>query len=118
MQSAWLPIVVGAIVGIFVGLVGTSGAFIVPTLIYVFGLSQLRAQGTSLFIALLPIWIFPLIAYARAGNVQWRLGLLVAIGLAVGSFFGAKFAQNLPEVWLRKGFGVVLLSVALRMLVK
>ena len=111
----WLVMLVGTLVGVFVGLSGTSGAFLIPTLVYGFGLSQLRAQGTSLFIALIPIWVFPLWSYARAGNVQWRLGLLLACGLAVGAFFGGRWAQALPDGLLRKGFAVILAGVAVKM---
>ena len=114
--SPWLIVLAGSIVGILVGLMGTSGAFMIPTMVYVFGLTQLRAQGTSLFIALIPIWIFPLISYARAGNVQWRFGLWMALGLAAGSYFGGQWAQTLPDALLKRGFGLVLLGVAVRML--
>ena len=113
--ATWLVVLIGASVGILVGLTGTSGAFIIPTLVYVFGLTQLRAQGTSLFIALIPLWIAPLWSYARAGNVNWRLGATLAIGLAIGAFVGGRFAQQLPQALLRRGFAVVLLIMAIRM---
>lgn len=113
--AAWAVVLVGAAVGVFVGMVGTSGAVLIPTLVYVFGLTQLRAQGTSLFIALLPVWVFPLWSYARAGNVQWRLGLLLACGMAVGSYFGGRWAQAVPDAVLRKGFAVVLGGLAVKM---
>ena len=87
-------------------------------MVYIFGLNQLRAQGTSLFVALLPIWVLPLWSYARAGNVQWRLGLLLACGLAVGAFFGGRWAQNLPDSLLRKGFALVLAGLAVKMFVQ
>ncbi len=96
-------------------MVGTSGAVLIPTLVYVFGVTQLRAQGTSLFIALLPVWVFPLWSYARAGNVNWRLGALLACGMAFGGFFGGKMAQGLPDAVLRKGFAVVLLGLSVKM---
>lgn len=114
----WLGVPVGLVVGVLVGLVGTSGAFIIPTLILVFGEKQLRAQGTALFIALLPIWISPLLPYWRAGNVNWRLGLMLAIGLAAGGFFGARWAQTLPVPLLRRVFALVLMTVAVRMLLQ
>ncbi len=114
----WVVVLVGSGLGVLVGLTGTSGAFIIPTLVYVFGLTQLRAQGTSLFIALLPIWIAPLWSYARAGNVQWKLGALMAIGLAAGSFAGGRLAQEVPQVVLRRCFAMVLLLVAVRMFVQ
>lgn len=113
--AAWVVVLTGALVGVLVGLSGTSGAFLIPTLVYVFGLTQLRAQGTSLFIALIPLWIAPLWSYARAGNVNWKLGATLALGLAIGSFFGGRVAQQLPQLAIRRGFAVMLLLVAVRM---
>ena len=114
----WLVLLVGSLVGVFVGLVGTSGAVMIPTLIYVFGLAQLRAQGTALFIALLPVWIGPLWPYARAGHVEWKLGLLLSVGLAAGGYVGGVWAQTLPTVVLRRAFAVVLFALAVRMFVQ
>ena len=114
-SSPWVVVLVGTIVGVFVGLLGTSGAIMIPVMIYVFGLTQLRAQGTSLFIALLPIWAFPLVPYARAGNVEWKLGLLLAAGVAVGGYFGGHWAQELPVGIVRKGCAVLLGAVAVRL---
>lgn len=114
-QAWWFVVAVGTVLGVFVGLAGTSGAFMIPALVYVFGLTQLRAQGTSLFIALLPIWIAPLWSYARAGNVDWKLGGLLAVGIALGGLIGGNVAQHLPQVLLRRGFAVVLFFVAVRM---
>jgi len=114
-SPAWLIILVGIGVGTCVGMVGTGGAFIIPTLIFGFGLTQLRAQGTALLIASLPIWIVPLIPYVRAKQVDWRLGLVLAIGLTVGSWFGAQWAQQLPVGLVRKTFAVVLVSLAIKL---
>ncbi len=114
-SSLWFVLGVSTAVGVLVGLVGTSGAILIPTLVFVFGLTQLKAQGTALFIALTPIWIVPLIPYWRAGNVDWRLGLMMAAGLMLGGYFGATFAQHLPTVLVRRIFAVVLGAAALRM---
>lgn len=108
----------GAAIGVFVGLVGTSGAITIPALIYVFGLTQLRAQGTALFLALLPVWIGPLWPYIRAGQVEWRLGLLLGLGLAAGGYLGGMWAQTLPTAVLRRVFAVVLFALATRMFVQ
>lgn len=115
-RVSWPVIILaGALIGVFVGMLGTSGAITIPVLVYVFGLSQLRAQGTSLFIALIPLWIGPLLPYARAGNVDWRLGGLLAIGMFVGGYYGGTLVQTLPMSLVRKGFAMVLFTVALRM---
>ena len=118
LHSPIVVVLAGALVGVFVGLVGTSGAVMIPVLILVFGLPQLKAQGTALFIALLPVWAGPLLPYARAHQVEWKMGLLLGAGLAVGGYFGARWAQVLPTIVLRRIFAVVLVALAVRMFVQ
>lgn len=108
-------IAAGIVIGVFVGIVGTGGAFIVPMLVYIFKLSQLKAQGTALLIAASPIWLFPFIPYWRAGQFDFRIAVLLGIGVAIGGYFGAILAQHLPQEYVRKAFGFVLMSVALKM---
>src|SRR5215472_12823445 len=111
-----LQLVVGAFVGVLVGITGTGGAFVIPALMYLFRMDQLRAQGTALMISSLPIWIIAFIPYARAQHFDLKLGLLIALGICVGSYFGASWAQHLPLPVLRKGLGVVLVLVGVRFL--
>lgn len=108
-------IATGLVLGVFVGVVGTGGALLVPALVYVFGLAQLKAQGTALLIAASPIWIFPLIPYWRNGQCDSRIAVLLAIGVAIGGYFGASLAQNLPEAPVRKAFAFTLMGLALKM---
>jgi len=42
--------------------------------------------------------------------------LLIAAGFAVGGLFGGWGAQYIPELWLRRIFAVVLISLGARML--
>ena len=116
MTTHWAIILLaGAAMGVVVGTIGTSGAIIIPALIYIFGLTQIRAQGTALLMSAVPVWFAPLIVYSRAHQVEWRLGILLALGLAFGAYFGAKLALQLPTVILRRTFAVVLAALAIRM---
>ena len=108
-------IVVGLLVGVFVGIVGTGGAFIIPVLVYLFKLSQLKAQGTALLIAASPVWIFPFVPYWRASQYDFRIAVLLGVGVAVGGYFGAILAQHLPQEYARKTFALVLMSLAIKM---
>ncbi len=113
-----IAVPIGLVLGVCVGLAGTSGAFLIPVLVFVFGEKELRAQGTALLVALSPVWLGPLIPYWRAGNVNWKLGLVLAAGIGIGGYFGAQWAQTLPLPIVRKCFGVVLLCVSLRLLLQ
>ena len=115
-MNVLLLVVVGALVGVLVGITGTGGAFVIPALIYLFRMDQLRAQGTALMISSLPIWIIAFIPYARSQHFDLKLGLLIALGICVGSYFGASWAQHLPVPVLRRVLGVVLVLVGARFL--
>jgi uncharacterized protein len=109
-----LQIVLGAAIGILVGLTGTGGAFVIPALIYLLGFAQLRAQGTALLISVFPIWIISFIPYYKAQNFDFKVALLMALGIVVGSYFGGTWAQHLPTVVLRRVLGVVLVALGAR----
>ncbi len=116
MNLHWsLILLAGALMGVVVGTIGTSGAIIISALVYIFGLTQVRAQGTALLMSAIPVWFGPLIVYARSHQVEWKLGILLALGMGVGAIFGAKLALQLPTIVLRRSFAVVLMALALRM---
>ena len=105
----------GLAIGICVGIVGTGGAFIIPVLVYIFGMGQLKAQGTALLIAAFPIWFFPFIPYWRAGHFDWKTAVLLGVGIGIGGYFGGKLVQNLPQEFVRKAFAIVLLGLSVKM---
>jgi uncharacterized membrane protein YfcA len=113
-----LQLVVGAVIGVLVGITGTGGAFVIPALMYLFRMDQLRAQGTALMISSVPIWIIAFIPYARTRQFDLKLGVLIALGICVGSYFGANWAQHLPLPVLRRVLGSVLLLIGARFLIQ
>ena len=115
-MSVLLQLLVGAVVGVLVGITGTGGAFVIPALIYMFRMDQLRAQGTALLVSSLPIWFIAFIPYARAHHFDLRLALLIAAGICAGSYFGASWAQHLPLPVLRRLLGAVLVLIGARFL--
>ena len=82
-------LLIGVIIGGISGVVGIGGGiFLIPALIYFYGMSQLRAQGTSLATLLLPIGAFAFWAYYKAGQVDIKLALFISIGFALGGWLG------------------------------
>jgi len=106
----------GLAVGVFSGLVGVGGGVLaVPLLIYAFGMDQKMAQGTSLVMLLGPTGIFAILQYYRAGQVNLKIGLLMAVGVLIGAYFGGAWAQTLSSLALRRTFAVILAAVAVKM---
>lgn len=111
-----LGILVGLIGGTLSGLTGLGGGFImVPLLVYLFGMSQHQAQGTSLTVLLPPLGILAFWQYWKNGHVDVQVAIMVAIGFVLGGYLGGWTAQMIPGPMLRKGFAVVMAFIALDM---
>lgn len=116
MQSV-LVLVLGLAAGALSGVVGIGGGiFIVPGLIYLLGMSQHRAQGTSLGALLAPIGLLAFWEYWKSGNVDGKVAALIAVGFLIGGWFGGSFAQHMPEMLLRRSFAVMVIVVGVKML--
>jgi uncharacterized membrane protein YfcA len=113
----WILLLVGLVVGAVSGVVGIGGGILfVPALVWLLGMSQHKAQGTSIGALLLPVGVFAFLEYYRKGNTDIRVALLLGAGFLVGSYFGAVGAQQFPELWLRRIFAVTLIAIGGHML--
>jgi len=112
----WTMLLVGLVVGMVSGVVGIGGGILfVPALVWLVGMNQHKAQGTSLGALLLPVGIFAFFEYYRKGNADVTIALLLAAGFLVGGYFGAVGAQHISELWLRRIFALTLVGVGVRM---
>ena len=119
MSTSMLLILIGIgiLTGFMAGMLGIGGAIImIPALVFFMGISQQTAQGTSLAVMLPPVGIIAAFNYYKAGHVNIRFAIILAVVFLVGSYFGSKLALNLPQPVLKKIFGVLLLLVAAKML--
>jgi uncharacterized membrane protein YfcA len=108
---------IGVAVGAISGMIGVGGGILlVPSLVYLLRFSQHEAQGTSIAVLVPPIGIFAALEYYRNGYVRLPVVGWVALGFAFGAFGGALAAGQLSASLLRRGFGVVMMFIALQML--
>ena len=93
--------VLGAVAGTTGGLFGVGGAVVAaPVLTSVFGTTQVVAQGLSLALAA-PSTAVTLLTYAAHDEVNWVMGVPMAIGGLLSISWGVKLAHALPERMLR-----------------
>jgi uncharacterized membrane protein YfcA len=110
--------VVGAIGGVLSGLFSVGGAsFAVPVLSLVFGYAQTEAQALSLALVA-PGTVVGIITYALAGDVDWWIGVPLAIGGALCVRFGVGLAHRLPERSLRLLFCGLLVAASIGLCLK
>lgn len=110
---------IGLAAGVLAGLFGIGGGvLIVPALVYFASFPLKTATGTSLGALLLPVGLLGALAYYRAGSLDVRASLLLAAGLFLGAWFGARLALASPPALLQRLFAVFLVAVAVRMFIK
>ncbi len=112
-----LCLVLGLTAGMCSGLLGIGGAVVmIPALMFMFGMGQHMAQGTTLALMVPPIGLLAAWTYYKGGYIDLKVAAFVALGFFVGGLLGAKFAINIDGILLKKIFGVFLLVIALKMI--
>lgn len=117
-----LPIILGLIIlgvlaGVFSGVVGIGGGIIiVPALVYLFGLSQHQAQGTTLGLLMFPVGIMAVLQYYKQGFIDYRYVLFIAAGFVAGGYLGGRLVVNMPEHLIKKIFALLMMAIAIKVL--
>lgn len=108
----------GMVTGIVNGLFGSGGGIlIVPILMLFVKLKDYKAHATAISI-ILPLTIISTIIYLKSNIIKFNVAWKVALGGVVGAFIGAKFLKKIPNLILRRIFGIFIIITALRMILK
>ncbi|MGA1373845.1 MAG: TSUP family transporter [Flavobacteriales bacterium] len=116
ISTALVLLAIGAVAGFASGLVGIGGGLIiVPALVFFLGMPQQTAQGTSLALMLPPVGAAAVLAYHRAGHVNFTYAALIMVTFIAGAWAGGKSAVRLQPATVRLVFSAFLLYVAVAM---
>lgn len=111
-------LLVGLLAGCTSGLFGVGGGIVtVPLLIFLLKVDPRVAIGTSL-LAIVPTAVMAAATHLRFGQADWKLAAGIAAAAMVGAVAGAGLAAQLPVVWLKRGFALLLVFAAVRLLWK
>jgi len=105
-------VLTGFTAGIISGMGIGGGAILIPALTFLFGMEQQNAQHINL-LYFIPTALLAVRVHKKSGNIQ-KKGLvpLILWGL-LGALPGALIAVKLDANYLRKGFAVFLLVMAI-----
>ena len=110
--------IIGVGAGLLSGFMGVGGGIvIVPALVYLLGMNQHEAQGTSIAaVVLLPVGIFSVINYYKAGHVNLVYGGVIALFFLAGSYVSSRWVQDMDATVLKRVFAGIMIVVALKMI--
>lgn len=110
--------IVGVVSGALAGFFTVGGTlFSISANTYLFSLSQLQAQGLALAYSA-PATILSAIIYARAGEINWAVGIPLAIGGLTTVSYAVDFAHRLPDRWLRALYILFMIASSVSLLIK
>ncbi len=111
-------ICIGLVAGFLSGIIGIGGGIIiVPALVYLLGISQQSAQGTSIALMLPPIGVLAAMNYYKAGSLNVKYALIIAVTFIVGGYLGSKMSlAYFSEAAMKKIFGIILMVVSIKMI--
>jgi uncharacterized membrane protein YfcA len=108
---------VGLLAGFLSGTLGVGGGLIiVPSLVFILGMTQHQAQGTSLAMMLAPVGILAAFKYFREGYINIKYAIILALAFILGAWLGSLFSVSLSGPVLKKIFGVLMLAVGIQMI--
>ena len=107
---------IGFFAGIISGLFASGGGMIlVPSFIYLLKMNDVESRATSV-ICILPMVVTSGIFYYTSNYIDWKIGLLCAIGGVVGGIVGAKLLNRLPAKYLKIAFTIFLIYASYKMI--
>ena len=111
-------VIVAILVGIISAMVGLGGGFlVVPILVLFFHVETHQAVGTSIVMVLFTA-LSATLAYARQRRVDYKVGLILAVGTVPGALAGAYMTTLISGKFLEALFGAFLLFIATQMIRK
>lgn len=115
-MRALKPVALGVAAGFLGGLFGVGGGLLmVPGMVLLMGVAQHRAHATSVA-AIVASSTAALIPLALEGEVRWGPAGLLLIGAVVGAYLGARIIDRIPATWLARGFVILVIVAAVRMM--
>jgi hypothetical protein len=112
-RPEWKRLALFFLIGMYGGFIQAGvGIFLLAGLVLGVGYDLVRANAVKVGIVLF-FTIFALAVFVRNGQVNWGVGLILAIGNMLGAWAGAKVAVEKGAVWVRRLLiAVVVVSAA------
>lgn len=111
--------IVAAIAFFFVGIYGGFiqagvGFIIIAGLSLITGLSLVKINSLKVFV--IALYLFASLAiFVWSGQVDWILGLTLAIGTSLGAWIGSYFAVNIGEKWINIILTVTVIAMSVKL---
>ena len=102
------------IIGIYGGFIQAGVGFLIISGLLVHGLDLVRINAVKVFVILF-FTIAALAVFIWHGQVNWPLGIALAVGNSVGGLIGSRLAVKKGHDWIRRRMCVVVILFAIKL---
>ena len=108
--SVWVLVVLGFSIGLFAGLLGAGGGFLLmPALVFLLGIPTITAVGTDLFQVMIT-GSFGAFTYALDSKVDLLMALVMIVAASVGSQVGTMATRVVDGTRIRFLYALIVLA--------
>lgn len=109
--------IIGIFIGFISGLFSAGGGLIaIPCFVYLLKINEKKARVLTIF-AIFPICITSLFVYNKTITIDYKLGLICALGGVVGGYLGSKLLRRFSEQKLKIIFIIFLVFSGVKLLI-
>jgi hypothetical protein len=100
------------LLGIYGGFIQAGIGFLVIALLtHLHHFPLVKTNSIKVFVAVV-YTASAVVAFAMAGKIVWEIGIVVAVGHAIGAWFGSRWSVQAGEIWVKRVLiGAVILEV-------
>lgn len=107
---------IGLLAGFICGIFASGGGLILlPAFVHLLKLEEKEARATAIY-CITPLVLTSFFIYSQNSLIEWKTGVLSAIGGIFGGVLGAKLLNRIPNLWLKILLILLLLYSAFRMI--
>ena len=88
-------------VAVYGGYFGGGMGIVILAMLTAAGMADMHDMNALKSLLSSAVNAFAVIAFIVARAVYWRQALVMIVGALIGGYFGAKYAQRLPALWVR-----------------
>ncbi len=111
----WLGYLAFFFIGIYGGFLHAGIGFImILALVRINGFSLVKTNSIKVTVALI-YTVAALTVFIWEGMIDWKAGLILAIGNATGGWLGSNFTVNKGDVWIKRILMVAIIGMAVKL---
>ena len=114
-KAQWIGAFFFLFIGVYGGFVQAGiGFLVIAVLSLVNNLSLVKSNYVKVFAAIVYTGV-SVIVFAFEGKINWSIGLILAIGHALGGWYASRWSVKAGDVWIKRVliFSVIAMAIAL-----